>query len=192
MKDKLIILVSGRAGVGKTTLSNLLKKGFVLDKFNAEIFSFAETIKEIAFLDFMWNKNKDMDGRKLLQDLGRIGREYNENIWVNYAIDKIKYSNVPVCIIDDWRFPNELKRIKEVFNKVYTIRVESKSRELLIGTPEYNDISEISLPGFDTASHNLRLYGTIVFNEKIKNLESLAEIAKVIVDNLIIEFDLRS
>lgn len=142
-----IVLFSGKAGVGKTTSANILKK-LVDDHFIlVDIDSFAKGVKNAA-TKLGWDGEKNAIGRKLLQDVGREGRERNPNIWVDQVISR-SLNPIPkdVVIIDDWRYPNELKRLRN--NKMFeviSIRLHAPEREVLSGTAEATDSSEIALP----------------------------------------------
>jgi hypothetical protein len=141
----VFILLSGRAGVGKSTCAKYLCGEFKSRKFSSVVASFAKSVKDCAINSFDWDGRKDDKGRKLLQGIGNIGREYNENIWVGILVEN--EFEVDFTLIDDWRFPNERDYIANLgYAKVITIRVEASNRESLINTSVYNDISEISLP----------------------------------------------
>jgi hypothetical protein len=151
LAKSIIILISGKAGVGKSYVSDKLR--ILLDDkgYDVEIKNLAGGVKQCAYEFFNWNGNKDEKGRKLLQNIGNIGREYNNDLWVEYLIknieDSLFYSDV--YIIDDWRFPNEkdyIENLKSFYT--FTIRVESKYR----GDYSDKDVSEQSLPVFQLDS----------------------------------------
>ena len=149
-----VILVSGKAGVGKTTAANFIRD--YLDKKITEysyLSHFALGVKEVAFA-IGWDGKKDTKGRKLLQDIGNFGREYNKDAWVNYLINHI-HETIPdemldVLIVDDWRFPNEAKYFldRPELYTTFTINIQSPQREILRGTREWKDISETSLNNY--------------------------------------------
>ena len=148
LSHTLVLLFSGHAGVGKTFTSDIAQKycntlGLVTCKE-----SFAFGVKNTAkFLG--WNGEKDVKGRKLLQDIGRIGREYDKDTWVRSTIARTENSMgypYDVIFIDDFRFMNEFEYIeKEILYKPIPIRVIAPDREVLKGTPEANDISETEM-----------------------------------------------
>ena len=142
----MIILVSGKAGVGKTTFSNMLVEEFQKQNRNAEVKSFAYYVKQIAKHMFSWDGNKDANGRKLLQFIGEKGREITPIFWAKLlATDLNTYS---IFIIDDWRYKNEFLYLNNLFD-VVRIRIEAKDREILAGTSEYSHQSEVDLDGFN-------------------------------------------
>lgn len=152
----LAILISGKAGVGKTTFANYIwdywKRNPPYNPFIVKLMPFAYGVKYVAFA-MGWDGNKDQKGRRLLQNIGKVGREYNDTVWADHLLKRLERELVvypDAIIVDDWRFPNEGAYIKNcgLFN-VWTVRIFSPERESLKGTPEYNDISETSLPEED-------------------------------------------
>lgn len=163
----LVILISGRAGVGKSTFARLLKSEFEKKELGIgiSINSLALGVKASALNYFGWDKKKDVKGRKLLQSIGYIGREYDEDVWVQFLLSHLGYIYFPnIIIIDDWRFPNERKffEIRNDKYNLFTIRIEVLNREILKGTEEYSDISETSLP----SSINTDYFDLIIINTK--------------------------
>ena len=110
MKLSKTIGITGLAGAGKTYAATWFKL-----RTGGEIWSFAAEIKRIA-ATMGWNGEKDARGRKLLQDLGSIGREYDRQCWVNRMP-----TDRPV-IIDDVRYINEAAAIRSVGGII--IRIE--------------------------------------------------------------------
>jgi hypothetical protein len=92
--------ITGLAGAGKTYAATCFKL-----RTRGEIWSFAAEIKSIAKA-IGWNGEKDARGRKLLQDLGSIGREYDRQCWVD-----LMPTDRPL-IIDDVRYINEAAAIR--------------------------------------------------------------------------------
>ena len=187
LSKTLVVLVSGKAGVGKTTLSKLL-----LDKFaekedlSSFIIPFASSLKKVATM-LGWDGKKDCKGRKLLQHLGGVLREYDTSTWVRLSYGFISSApmDIEVVISDDWRFPDECRYLKEnPAYQVFTIRVEAPDREILKGTPEYDDVSETSLPsGFTVESESV--YDLEVRNDgTLEELNTTADnVVQYILDN---------
>lgn len=170
VRRTIIVLLSGKAGVGKTTVANLLLDYLTAryDKIRIGIFPFANRLKFVARM-LGWDGIKDEKGRTLLQDLGKVGRDYDEDVWVKGTIlgtiESHPYYPLDVVITDDWRFPNEEDFIKKnMLYETFKVRVECESREALKGTPQYNDVSETSLPdGGD------KLYDLTIINDGSKD-----------------------
>jgi hypothetical protein len=174
-----VILISGKAGVGKTTAAFFIRDYLMKNVTEYCYLShFAKGVKDVA-LAMGWDEKKDDRGRKLLQDVGNFGREYNKDAWVNYLIDHVD-SIIPeglldVLIVDDWRFPNEAAYFKDKPEryKIFTINIQSPKREILRGTRAWKDISETSLDGYK------------YFDYVIKNLDTLEVFEKQTVDVLL-------
>lgn len=168
----MITLVGGKAGEGKSTFSKFCTEYLLEEhKLSSAIVPFARMVKETAF--FMgWDGEKDTKGRKLLQEVGNIGRDYDIDLWANHAIDFITGQAVQFdyVFIDDWRFPNEGDVVEEHFLPIFRVRVKRpKEFHTLRGTPLYNDVSEISLPDDDD------YYDIIIENNgDMEYLETLA------------------
>jgi hypothetical protein len=161
--DVVVILVSGRAGVGKSTVASAMHKHLQDNGYKSRIDHFAKTIKDIAWDMFSWDGQKDDKGRVLLQKLGAVGREYNQDVWANWLYNRYIIDPVEFLIVDDWRFPNEKAFLEgKVGVKIVTVRVNAPSREILLGTLEYNDVSEISLPeDFYAYDYTIQNQGTL-------------------------------
>lgn len=145
-----VFLLSGKAGTGKSLSAKILKE-LLSEKFSyVDIDSFAKRVKEIAFESFGWDLRKNNRGRELLQNIGNTGRQYYQDIWAEYVLNKY-ISPIPsdVLIIDDWRYPNEKYLFEsEPTMKIVTIRINDAKREILANDPTYNDVSEVSLDHF--------------------------------------------
>ena len=134
-----LIGITGRAGSGKTSMAEIFESRGYVKK------SFADPIKWIAKRYYFWDGKKDDRGRRLLQVLGtEAGREYDPNVWikhieqylearikmVDYETNKKKPRKVDeiLVVIDDVRFPNEAKLIKDMGGKV--IKLTGKSYDM--------------------------------------------------------------
>ncbi len=125
----MIILISGHAGVGKSTTAKMLKERIP----NSEIFSFATLVKKLATHLFNWDGEKGKEGRKLLQFIGETCRKFDKDFFVKYCFNAITDSDCSIAIIDDWRYKSEYEYLVN-YETVVTIRIESKEREILKGS----------------------------------------------------------
>lgn len=173
----VFILISGKAGVGKSTLGGLLAQN--ITNLTVQVANFADGVKKAGWKYFGWDGKKDDRGRNLLQKIGRIGREYDEYIWAKNLLKDVDEMNLfppDVVIVPDWRFPNELNYLEKEGYQIITIKVTAPSKEKLKGTPYYNDISE-------TALDSVLEYDYVVDND-FTTYEELKAIAKKIVKEL--------
>jgi energy-coupling factor transporter ATP-binding protein EcfA2 len=156
-----VVLISGKAGVGKSTLADFLSEVVrEYEGFNSVVMRqpLAWGVKQTA-VNMGWDGEKDVKGRRLLQGIGRIGREYDKDIWVKICDRAIcntqeHYGHLEASLayawIDDWRFKNEIEWFlkKDYQFKVHTVRIHAPSREILAGTPEALDASEVDLDDY--------------------------------------------
>jgi energy-coupling factor transporter ATP-binding protein EcfA2 len=180
-KKTPVIVISGKAGVGKTTLANYLVKMAKESSNEAVIIPFASGVKKIASLMY-WDGKKDESGRQLLINIGKAGRLYDKDVWAKIAFGPLLDSkidlNTDFIIVDDWRFPNECEYVES--NKeyrVFKVRVFAKDREFLKGTSQYFDESETSLP------EDFRQYNFCISNDG--SLEMLQVKAKMLFDQVV-------
>jgi len=114
------IAIAGKICSGKSTLCKGIMKEF--SDINFEKRSFADSVYELAYKLFDM-KEKD---RNLLQAIGTNMRKIDEDVWAKNTVKNIKGKNI---IIDDLRFPNEMKYLVE--NNFFIIRLEiSKKLQL--------------------------------------------------------------
>lgn len=174
LNKSVVILLSGHAGVGKSTSAKYLEQK-LSEEFNCVIAPFAKGVKNVAY-SMGWDGLKDLKGRTLLQGIGGIGRDYNENIWVEKTFESLaKSPHYPFdfVFVDDWRFPNEEFFAREQFlYAVYTIRIVAPEREILKGTPQYFDVSETSLDGH---SCDYVVYNNYEFESLYSDLDGIIE-----------------
>jgi dephospho-CoA kinase len=114
--------ITGLAGSGKDTLADILVS---LSAGKYAKASFAGVLKRIC-TELGWDGAKDSRGRKLLQNMGMLLREYDEDTWIKLldkSLDKNKYYVVP-----DVRFKNEAAYIRD--NQGIIIRVSRPDLEL--------------------------------------------------------------
>lgn len=176
-----IILISGKAGVGKTTIGEFLEELLSEVPLNVVLSGFADELKEVARDTFNWDNKKDSKGRKLLQQIGFTGREYNKNIWVEKLLEEIELGSIffpDIVIIDDWRFINEAEYFENGLYDVFKINAVSNIRGGLEGELG-KDVSETELDTY-------RDYDYIVENN-FTTLEELKEECKKLVNILLEE-----
>lgn len=155
---KEIIMISGKARNGKTTLANLLlNKVFevAMDRdpvLSVAICPLAESLKNYARM-LGWDGEKDEKGRTFLQQLsGPIKAYRGDDVFSMAVIEKALQKESDVIMIDDWRFKKEYMDIKKWADahdvKVVTVRIERKGYKSDLTEAQLNDPSEIDLDDF--------------------------------------------
>lgn len=134
----IIIGFSGRARTGKSTLSRYLYDAAHDAGWRVEILPFAGPLKRYVIEDMGYAKEKDPDNyRKYCQEIGASKRAENPDHWVNLWYEDIKnayddeHTNAdrPVLyLVDDVRYPNELKKLNEI--GAITCFIKHNNREI--------------------------------------------------------------
>ena len=189
---KLLILLSGKAGSGKTTSAFRLNQYLSCNGIVAMTFSFSKYVKMTAY-DLGWNDNKDELGRNFLADIGMVTRKYHPHIWVVRTLREILYEasqhKVEVCIIDDCRFKNEIEVSQEILNdrkrRVFSAYMDREVRTLPPGV--YVDQNNASETGFDNIEDKRGYFDSVIDNNKsLGSLDNRIELlGKVIIEHYI-------
>lgn len=155
-----LILLSGKAQNGKTTMANIMKKQLESKGYHVVITQYAYYIKDLAKRYLSWNGLKDDKGRELLQTLGTsvIRQKLNKpNFHVGRICEDIEICQdcVDYVIVDDARFLNEIYYPKAMFGeKVISVRINrinsDGTKYISSLTKEQQEhISEIELDEFN-------------------------------------------
>jgi dephospho-CoA kinase len=105
----LHIAIGGRMQVGKTTAADRL-----VDRYGFVKYALATPIKEIAVRDFGWDSRKDARGRRLLQEIGTVGRHYDRDLWLDRFAARLAADDPPRAVIDDLRLAREQEFLSQL------------------------------------------------------------------------------
>lgn len=119
----MIIGLSGKKQVGKDTAGHYLD---LVYKFKRV--AFADELKKIAE-QLSWDGNKDERGRKFLQDLGMVARNYNPDVWIDLAFRRLSVRPDTDFVITDVRFMNEVDAIRKCGGIVVRITRDDEIRD---------------------------------------------------------------
>jgi hypothetical protein len=151
-----IVLVSGFAGAGKDTFSEVLceHKGY-------RRFAFADPIKEmiakkynipLEWLHSPTGKQKVVDGKTLRQhciELGETKRKEDIEYWGKQIAQQIKDSKLENIVISDWRLLPELFTIQKAFPEAFLLPIRIiRTNQYISSIP---DATEYGLMGFPFA-----------------------------------------
>ena len=178
---KKIIAISGKAGSGKDTVFEIIKK----EQSTAVRIAFSEVLKNVvsAFVGERVNKDRvyktargDMTGRELLQIIGTevFRNNFHRDVWASVCFFRIKklLKDTDLAVVTDLRFNNEaewlLKLVDECDAEVHFIRVDRPS---LSPSDTHNHISEKAL--------DQKYFGHILSNDG-----NLSELEKKIIKHI--------
>jgi molybdopterin-guanine dinucleotide biosynthesis protein len=174
----IVILLSGKAGSGKTTFSKFLVDIISSKKYSAYGISLSAWVKAAAESFFFWDGKKDERGRKLLIDLTNIGHQYDEYTWVKH-FSKFLCRNpaIDFIVIDDFRYMDDVERIKSLVDvQLFKVKIERPIDQVIDDKSEKEfDLVE---PGF---------FDVVVNNTG--NLDDFSLCAKQLVENIIGGYD---
>jgi hypothetical protein len=108
-RHPLRVAIGGRMQVGKTTAADRLvaRHGFVK-------YALAGPIKEIARTGFGWDGRKDARGRRLLQEIGTVGRNYAPDLWLDRFAARLAAEVPERAVIDDLRLAREAEFLRRL------------------------------------------------------------------------------
>ncbi|MGH7562970.1 MAG: hypothetical protein ACREK5_00900 [Gemmatimonadota bacterium] len=150
--------------VGKTTAADRLVAAYGFEKD-----ALAAPIKAIATGSFGWDGRKDTRGRRLLQDLGTVGRNYDPEIWLKRLADRIAVRRPARLVVDDLRLAREAAYLKRLgFVCVRITRPPGLIPSLAEGTPGHETETEIEAVELD-----LEIVNGGTFDELYAGVDSL-------------------
>lgn len=131
----MIIAFAGRKQSGKTSACEFTGNVYsqTLQK-NSTIYNFADPLKKMCidilgltyeqcygsdeskneYVSCLWpDSGKSMTAREVMQYVGtNVFRKMQHNVWADATIRKIQDENLPLALIADCRFPNEVEAVK--------------------------------------------------------------------------------
>lgn len=143
-----IILISGKAGSGKTSLAKRISE--LLPK--TVITSFSKYIKLFALEMTDWKGNDSDKPREFLQSMGDTLRSIDHNFMCNRLMEDMKVYEMyyDYVIISDVRLVNELEYFtKNNLYETYSIRINSNDNRRNLNNSEMNHITETDLDNYN-------------------------------------------
>jgi hypothetical protein len=160
-----IYAISGKAQHGKDTFANVLYEELANKGYRVLLTHYADLLKYICKTFFDWNGEKDEKGRHILQYVGTdVVRKERPDYWVEFVIDMIDLfgENWDYVIIPDTRFPNEIDKLKEHYDKVEHIRVVRPNFTSTLTEEQLKHPSETAL---DNVEPNITIFNNGSMND---------------------------
>jgi hypothetical protein len=119
------IAIGGRMQAGKTTCADHL-----VARYDYVRYALADPIKEIARAEFGWDGRKDVRGRRLLQELGTAGRNYDADLWLRRFDQRFGARDTRPVVVDDLRLRREVDYLRALgFLTLRVVRPGTAARE---------------------------------------------------------------
>lgn len=175
------IALSGKLHSGKDTVASLLK-GYFPNQF---AISFATPMKQTVKamvpevpMEYLWGPSQlrdliipglNLTSRKILTDLGKIGRLWDPDFWINRTMTMCQsaLNDHDYIVITDLRFKNEMAALKK--NDYFLVRIKRA-----LGENESTDISEVDLDDVPESEFNFILDNTKDLENLRKEVERLS------------------
>ena len=178
IKNKKIIILSGKARAGKDTTTNFLKEIYKDKMINLQYGSY---IKEYAKKISNWDGNEETKPRELLQQLGTdiIRKQIDNRFFIKKMIDDIKVYSFffDIIVISDARFKIEIDDIKQNFNDVISINVSRPNFDNGLTEEQKRHPSEVDLDDYNNFDYK------IINDETLENLKEKIERLVEVIDN---------
>jgi hypothetical protein len=95
--------------VGKTTAAD-----YLVERYGFRKYALADPIKQIATESFGWHGAKDDRGRRLLQEIGTVGRNYDPELWLDRFAQRITADDGDQLVVDDLRLTREVEYLERL------------------------------------------------------------------------------
>lgn len=143
-----VLTISGKAGSGKDTVAEILKKKLEEQCKSVLVIHFADLLKYICKQYFGWDGNKNEAGRTMLQVIGTdIVRKQNPNFWVEFVLSTLRFFNGSwdFVLIPDARFPNEVDLMRDSEFHALNMVVTRTEYVTKLTSEQQNHASETSI-----------------------------------------------
>lgn len=177
-RNPKIYVLSGKASAGKNLAASLIEDIYFKRNKNAISLAYASYLKEYAKNVLKWDGEEKTKPREFLQQVGveLIKNQINSKMLINRIVEDVKvYSYFyDVIIISDARFIEEISSIKDNFDNVTVIRINS-DLESNLTKEEKMHITETALDDYNEYDYNI-LNNETVYELRKKIEEIIKEV----------------
>lgn len=157
---KRIYLISGKARVGKGTVSNILKEEYEKRNYRVCEIQIMRTLKGYLKDYFGWDGREETKPRQMLQQMGTevIREQMNKPF---FHIDRLTedilvLSNYfDVFIVNDIRLPLEIEMMRERFSSVVSIHVSRLGYISPLAQEEQKHVTELALDNYENFDYKI-------------------------------------
>ena len=175
-----VYVIAGKAGCGKNTSANYIKKYYEENGKSAVITEFSKYLKTFAYEIKNWDGTRENKPRAFMQELGSLIRYelFDEDFFINRLIEDLRIYEklVDVVIIADARLPKEIDSLKDKVGAT-SIKIVNKFSDYELKGNENKHETE-------TALDNYSSFDFVVNNETFDKLEEdMKNIVKKVENN---------
>lgn len=153
-----IFVIAGKAGSGKGEVAKLIKEYYIYKMETSVITGYSKYLKKFALEMTEWDGQEGNKPRKFLQEFGSKIRGYDKNYFTRRMVEDInvyELGDVKNVIIEDARMPEEIERLKENYDEVYSIYVVNQFAPSKLSLEEQAHITEIALEDYDDFDYTI-------------------------------------
>ncbi|MEJ2151583.1 MAG: hypothetical protein P8Y29_01200 [Gemmatimonadota bacterium] len=160
------LAVGGRMQVGKTTAAD-----YLVERYGFRKYALADPIKQIAARSFGWDGAKDDRGRRLLQEIGTVGRNYDPQLWLDRFAGKISTADGDRLVVDDLRLALEVEYLERLgFACIQIVRAPERITTLPPELARQQHETEVEL---ERLRFDYRLENNGTFEELFAQIDAL-------------------
>ncbi len=164
-----IFIVAGKAGSGKSEVAKFINEYYIYKLDTCVVTQYSKYLKNFAKELTDWDGISENKPRQFLQEFGTKIRNYNSEFFTKRMLEDIdiyELAGINNIIISDARMPEEIERLKNSLDNVYSIYVENQFALSKLSITEQAHITETALDNYNDFDYTLANDGT---KEDLKN-----------------------
>ncbi len=161
-----IFLIAGKAGSGKSEVAKFIKEFYIYKREETVITNFSKYIKNFAMEISDWDGQDTTKPRALMQKIGDQVRNADPDFLVDNMIKDMSFYNQVVqnVVVSDVRMPNEIDKIRDDFDEVYTFYIINQFGTSKLSIEEQAHVTE-------TALENYTDFDYTIINDDLKSVK---------------------
>ena len=162
-----VFIVAGKSGSGKMELSKFISEYYIYKLQKNVVTSYSKYIRSFAMELTDWDGDSLNKPREFLQNFGMKIREFDADFFNRRMIEDIeiyKLDGIQNVIISDARMPDEIDRIKDNYDDVYSFYIENQFAKSNLTAEQLSHITETALEGYENFDY-------VIANEDLNTLK---------------------
>ena len=162
-----IFIVAGKSGSGKMEVAKFINEYYIYKLKKNVVTSYSKYIRSFAMELTDWDGDPLKKPREFLQNFGMKVRNFDKDFFNRRMIEDIsvyELDGVENVIISDARMPDEIDKIKDNFDDVYSFYIENQFAKSNLTAEQLAHITETALEGYDGFDY-------VLANEELNELK---------------------